>query len=442
MSFETEKTLDQTYMMSTFGRSDVEFVGGRGMELVGSDGRTYLDFLAGIGVCCLGHAHPAVTAALTRQAGKLLHVSNYFYIEHRGEAAALISKLANDDMAGAAALADALAARAALGDDADADARAAADEAVAAAAAPAEGEQVWETFWANSGAEANEGAMKLARLWSKRRGNGGNTIVALRGSFHGRTLETVAATMQDWLQDDFKPLPGGFIACTPNDCDELRAIFAAHPGEICAVMYEPIQGESGVHPLTPEFMACMEELAHGNGALLLADEVQTGVFRSGKPFAFQTYGVEPDIMSLAKGIAGGVPAGAVVAKKQVADAFKPGDHGSTFGGSCLAVAAAEAALGELTRGRYDEHAAEVGAYLREKLAALPHVTEVRGSGLMLGAELDAAAGDAHDVVSRALEAGAVINATGATTLRFLPPLICQKADVDKLVAILGSVLGA
>ena len=442
MSFEIEKNLDQTYVMPTFGRSDVEFVSGSGMTLTGSDGRTYLDFLAGIGVCCLGHAHPAVTAALERQVGRLLHVSNYFYIEHRGETAALISKLANDDMAAAAVLADALAAVSALGSDAAPEVRAAAEQAVAEAAAPGSGEQVWETFFANSGAEANEGAMKLARLWSKRHGNGGNTIVALRGSFHGRTLETVAATMQNWLQDEFRPLPGGFVACTPNDCDELRALFAAHPGEICAVMYEPIQGESGVHPLTPEFMACMEELAHANQALLLADEVQTGVFRSGKPFAFQTYGVVPDIMSLAKGIAGGVPAGAVVAKKEVADTFRPGDHGSTFGGSCLAVAAAEAALVELTRGRYDERAAEVGASMRERLAELPHVTEVRGAGLMLGAELDAAAGDAHDVVARALEGGAVINATGATTLRFLPPLVCEKSDVDALMGVLEKALGA
>ena len=160
--------------------------------------------------------------------------------------------------------------------------------------------------------------MKLARLYAKRAGNGGNTIVCMRGGFHGRTLETIAATMQDWLQDSFRPLPGGFVACTPNDIDELRAIFKQLGSEICAVMLEPIQGESGVHPMTEEFMAAARDLAYEVGAVLIADEVQCGIFRSGKPFAFQTYGVEPDIMSLAKGIADGVPMGAVVAKKEIA----------------------------------------------------------------------------------------------------------------------------
>ncbi len=305
---------------------------------------------------------------------------------------------------------------------------------------PVEDEQVWETFFANSGAEANEGSMKLARLYAKRVGNGGNTIVCLRGGFHGRTLETIAATMQDWLQDSFKPLPGGFVACTPNDVDELRAIFDRLASEICAVMVEPIQGESGVHPLTPEFMRTAAELVHGVGGLLIADEVQTGIFRSGKPFAFQTVGVEPDIMSLAKGIAGGVPCGACMAKREVADVFRPGDHGTTFGGSCLAVAAASAVLAELICGAYDEHAAEVGAYFAEALAGVPHVVEVRGSGLMVGCDVDDTVSDAHDVVAAMLDEGFVINATGAHTLRFLPPLICEREHVDALAAALTKVL--
>lgn len=426
MSLSMQKTLESSYVMHTFGRSEVDFVSGHGMTLVDDAGREYLDFLAGIGVCCLGHAHPVLTEALRTQAEQLLHVSNYFYIEHRGEVAALLSKLANGDMDGARAVADA-----AVAGDAD---------ALLAAAALSEGEQVWETFFANSGAEANEGSMKLARLYAKRAGNGGNTIVALRGSFHGRTLETIAATMQDRLQDSFKPLPGGFVACTPNDVDELRGIFERYGSEICAVLLEPIQGESGVHPLTQEFMEAAAELVHGVGGVLIADEVQTGIFRSGKPFAFQTYGVEPDIMSLAKGIAGGVPAGACVAKKEIADAFCPGDHGTTFGGSCLAAVAACAVLCELTRGRYDEHAEQVGGYLREKLAGVPHVVEVRGSGLMIGCDLDEAAGDAHDVVAKMLDAGFVINATGAHTLRFLPPLICGEAEADALVDGLTKVL--
>lgn len=427
MSLTTQKTLESDYVMHTFGRSQVEFVGGHGMTLVGDDGREYLDFLAGIGVCCLGHGTPAVVDAVSVQASALTHVSNYFYIEHRGQVAALLSRLANDDLAGAQKIVDAIDA----GDD----------EALLAATAPQPGEQVWQAFFANSGAEANEGSMKLARLYAKRAGNGGNTIVALRGGFHGRTLETIAATMQDWLQDSFKPLPGGFVACDPNDVDQLKQIFDQLGSEICAVMLEPIQGESGVHPLTQEFMEAARDLAHAHGALLIADEVQTGIFRSGKPFAFQTVGVEPDIMSLAKGIAGGVPMGAFVAKREIAEVFRPGDHGSTFGGSNLAVAAAESVLCELVRGQYDAHAAKVGAYFQEALAKVPHVTEVRGSGLMVGCDLDDTVTDAHDVVAAALEAGFVINATGAHTLRFLPPLICTEADVGALVAALAEILG-
>ena len=283
--------------------------------------------------------------------------------------------------------------------------------------------------------------MKLARLYAKRMGNGGNTIVALRGGFHGRTLETIAATMQDWLQDSFKPLPSGFVACDPNDVEQLKSIFDTYGSEICAVMIEPIQGESGVHPLTQEFIEAARDLAHAHGGLLIADEVQTGIFRSGKPFAMQTYGVEADIMSLAKGVAGGVPMGAVLAKREVASAFRPGDHGSTFGGSNLAVAASASVLSELVRGDYAAHADEIGAYFAEQLAQVPHVTEVRGRGLMLGCDLDDTVADAHDVVAAALAAGFVINATGAHTLRFLPPLVCQKADVDALIAGLTKILG-
>ena len=427
MSLDLQKKLETPYVMHTFGRSEVEFTGGHGMVLTGDDGREYLDFLAGIGVCCLGHGHPAVIDAVKAQAEALVHVSNYFYIEHRGEVAALLSKLANDDMDGAGRLVAAM-------DSGD-------EDAVAAAAAPAEGEQVWQAFFGNSGAEANEGAMKLARLYAKRLGNGGNTIVCLRGGFHGRTLETIAATMQGWLQDSFQPLPGGFVAGTPNDCDELRTIFEAQGAGIAAVMLEPIQGESGVHPLTKEFLELARDLAHAHGGLLIADEVQTGIFRSGKPFACQTYGVKPDIMSLAKGIAGGMPMGAVVAKSEVAATFKPGDHGSTFGGSNLAVATAASVLSELVRGRYDQHAAEVGAYLAERLAAVPHVVEVRGAGLMRGCDVDESCGDAHDIVAKMLDAGFVINATGPHTLRFLPPLICERADVDAMVDALARVLG-
>ena len=418
MSFEDAKKLDDAYVMHTFGRSPVEFVGGEGMRLTDSEGNEYLDFLGGIAVSCLGYDHPVLVNAVQEQASKLLHVSNYFHIEHRGEVARRIAQLAN---AGFGAPKD---------------------------ASPDAPEQ-WRTFFANSGAEANECAIKLARLWAKRGGNGGFDIVCLNKSFHGRTMETIAATMQGWAQDPFQPLPGGFLSIDANDVEGLREVFAQKGSGICAVLLEPIQGESGVHPMTREFMEEVRSLTSEYGALMICDEVQTGLFRTGWALAFQSYGVVPDVFTLAKAIAGGVPMGACVAKAEVSEAFRPGDHGSTFGGGPLACAAADAVLTELTEGGapegkpgegYLEHVRGVGEYLAEQLAQLPHVVEVRGSGLIQGAELEAGLPDAHELVAAALEAGAIINATGPTTLRFLPPLVCTRADVDELCSILSDVL--
>ena len=418
MSFEDAKKLDDAYVMHTFGRSPVEFVGGEGMRLTDSEGNEYLDFLGGIAVSCLGYDHPVLVNAVQEQASKLLHVSNYFHIEHRGEVARRIAQLAN---AGFGAPKD---------------------------ASPDAPEQ-WRTFFANSGAEANECAIKLARLWAKRGGNGGFDIVCLNKSFHGRTMETIAATMQGWAQDPFQPLPGGFLSIDANDVEGLREVFAQKGSGICAVLLEPIQGESGVHPMTREFMEEVRSLTSEYGALMVCDEVQTGLFRTGWALAFQSYGVVPDVFTLAKAIAGGVPMGACVAKAEVSEAFRPGDHGSTFGGGPLACAAADAVLTELTEGDapegkpgegYLEHVRGVGEYLAEQLAQLPHVVEVRGSGLIQGAELEAGLPDAHELVAAALEAGAIINATGPTTLRFLPPLVCTRADVDELCSILSDVL--
>ncbi len=418
MSFEDAKKLDDAYVMHTFGRSPVEFVGGEGMRLTDSEGNSYLDFLGGIAVNCLGYNHPVLVDALQEQAGKLLHVSNYFHIEHRGEVARRISQLAN------------------------------AGEGAPKDASPDEPQQ-WRTFFANSGAEANECAIKLARLWAKRGGNGGFDIVCLNKSFHGRTMETIAATMQGWAQDPFKPLPGGFVSIDANDVEALREVFAQKGSGICAVLLEPIQGESGVHPMTQEFMEEVRSLTSEYGALMICDEVQTGLFRTGWALAFQAYGVVPDVFTLAKAIAGGAPMGACVAKAEVSEAFRPGDHGSTFGGGPLVCAASDAVLTELTCGDapedkpgegYLEHVREVGGYLAEQLAQLPHVVEVRGRGLIQGAELEPGLPDAHELVAAALEAGAIINATGPTTLRFLPPLVCTRADVDELCGILQTVL--
>ncbi len=418
MSYEDAKKLDDAYVMHTFGRSPVEFVGGEGMRLTDSEGNSYLDFLGGIAVNCLGYNHPVLVDALQEQAGKLLHVSNYFHIEHRGEVARRISQLAN------------------AGNGAPKD------------ASPDAPEQ-WRTFFGNSGAEANECAIKLARLWAKRGGNGGFDIVCLNRSFHGRTMETIAATMQGWAQDPFQPLPGGFISIDANDVDALREVFAQKGSGICAVLLEPIQGESGVHPMTQEFMEEVRSLTSEYGALMICDEVQTGLFRTGWALAFQAYGVVPDVFTLAKAIAGGAPMGACVAKAEISEAFRPGDHGSTFGGGPLVCAASDAVLTELTCGDapegkpgegYLEHVREVGDYLAEQLAQLPHVVEVRGRGLIQGAELEAGLPDAHELVAAALEAGAIINATGPTTLRLLPPLVCTRADVDELCGILQTVL--
>ena len=310
MSLAQQQELESKYVMGTFARKPVEFVSGNGMTLTDDKGKQYLDFIGGIGVISLGHCAPALVKTLQEQTAKLMHVSNYYYIEHRGEVAEKLSGI--------------------LGGTTDA------------------GEPIeWKTFFSNSGAESNECAIKLARLYAKRFGNGGSTIVTITNSFHGRTLATLAATAQPLKQEAFKPLPGGFIDVAQNDVAALEAAFANH--DVCAVILEVVQGESGVHPCSQEYMEAVRRLTSENKALMICDEVQCGMYRCGVPFAFQHYGVTPDIVAMAKGIAGGVPMGACAARAEVADAFEPGDHGTTFGGSCLAIAAANCVLDELGR---------------------------------------------------------------------------------------------
>lgn len=415
MSLEQEKQLESKYVMPTFARSDVEFVSGRGMHLTDSDGKEYLDFLSGIGVCSLGHCHPKVVAALSEQASKLIHVSNYFYIEGRGRLAERLSELLN------------------VGNG-------------SAGVAP----KTWKAFFANSGAEANECAIKLARLRAKRQASskGQNpdlapsVVVTLVKSFHGRTLATLAATGQAAFHSGFEPMPEGFLPTPINDVDSLRALFDTMGDSICAVMLECIQGESGVHVCSADFLREVRRLCSDNDALMICDEVQCGMFRTGKPFGFQNFGIVPDVVTIAKGIASGMPAGACCAVEEVADVMEPGKHGSTFGGSNMAVAAANATLDELSKPEYAASIQEVGEYLRGKLAGMPQVESVRGLGLMVGCDL-AEGIDAHDVVKAALQDGLVINATGPRTLRFLPPLVCSKYDVDvfaeKLAATLNRV---
>ncbi len=419
MSLQEQQELESKYVMHTFGRKPVELVSGQGMTVTDAQGREYLDFIAGIGVCGLGHCHPAVVSALQQQAEKLIHVSNYYYIEGRGELAQQLSDLLNasqDDSA-----------------------------------------EPWQTFFANSGAEANECAIKLARLCARKQAKESareagateaevtaaveaapRTVVVLDRSFHGRTLATLAATAQPAKQEAFQPLPGGFTSTPINDIAALERLFEQRGGEICAVMLECVQGESGVHPCTQEFLRAVRSLTEKQGAVMICDEVQTGIYRCGTPFSFQHFGVVPDIVSMAKGIASGMPMGACAATQQVAEAFQPGDHGSTFGGSCLAIAAARATLAEYENG-YSEQIDRVGAYMREALSKLPKAVEVRGIGLMNAVELEGDV-DAPALVTRALDEGLLLNATGAHTLRFLPPLICQESDIDTMVDRLSKLI--
>lgn len=421
MSLERQQELEERYVMHTFGRKPVEFVRGAGMVLEDDKGRAYLDFIAGIGVISLGHCHPAVVDALRQQAEKLIHVSNYYYIEGRGEVARRLSDLLNHG-------------------------------------APEDAEP-WQSFFANSGAEANECAFKLARLHAKKRAMAAaeaagadedgvraaaaaapRLIVTLDASFHGRTLATLAATAQPAKQEAFQPLPDGFVRTPINDIKALESLFASQGDGICAVMVECVQGESGVHPCEPEFLAAVRRLTAERGALFMCDEIQCGMYRCGTyPFGFQHFGIAPDVVTIAKGIASGFPMGMCAARAQVAASFDPGDHGSTFGGSCLAVAAAEATVRALAAEDAAGNAERTGAYLREKLAALPQVEEVRGLGLMVACDL-AEGVSAPDVVLAGLDEGLLLNFTGPRTLRFLPPLVCSKEDVDVLVQKLAALL--
>lgn len=396
------KELDTDYLMHTFGRKPVEFVRGEGVHLYDAAGTEYLDFLAGIAVCSLGHCNPALTKALQEQAEKLIHVSNYFYIEHRGEAAKKISELLNYNCK-----------------------------------IPGN----WKCFFTNSGAESNECALKIARfLANKKYNNDGvhTRVVVLKNSFHGRTLETLAATAQAKFHVGFEPISPVFLEVEANDCEELKKTFDEFGESICAMICEPVQGESGVHPMDDDYIKLIRELTIANDALMIMDEVQTGVYRSGMPFAFQYSGVVPDVVTIAKGIASGFPCGVCAARGEAAEVFGPGDHGTTFGGSNLACAAIDAVLDELARLNVLDNVNEVGPYMVQKLEELPQVKEVRGSGLMLGAELKDGI-DANAVVLKALtEQHLVINATGPSTLRFLPPLIITKDDVDEFIEKLSA----
>lgn len=391
--FDHAVELDAACMMRTYARKPVLFVRGDGMRLYDDGGREYLDFTSGIGAVNLGHAHPAVTAAIAEQAGKLVHVSNLFYVEHRAELACDLTRLMGGGM---------------------------------------------RVFFANSGAEANEGAIKLARRWAGDARPGAHSIVTTLGSFHGRTLATLAATGQPGKQEAFAPLPQGFVHVPLND---ITALDEALDDSAAALLLEVVQGEAGVWPATAEYLAAAERLCRERGVLLMLDEVQTGFFRTGPAFAHQAFGLTPDVVTLAKAMANGLPIGAVVAREEVAAAFRVGDHGSTFGGGPLVCAAGRATVGALVAEDLGRNAVVSGTELRDGLSAFVAkglMTDVRGAGLMCGCTL--AGPWAQQVGARMLESGVVVNPIGTDIVRFLPPLVCRSGEIDTLLSILTGVL--
>ncbi|MBP3893530.1 MAG: acetylornithine/succinylornithine family transaminase [Atopobiaceae bacterium] len=391
--------------MHTYGRLPVEFVSGHGAQLVDTEGKVYLDFLAGIGCASLGHADPVVAHTIKEQLDRVWQVGNYYYVEHRGELARALSDLLSTVT----------------------------DEAGHAVSSTG---TTWKTFFANSGAEANEGALKVARRWGERNLGGASGIISARQSFHGRTLATLAATGQDVFHQSFGPFPDGFSSVPLNDIEALESAVAA--GGACAVMLECVQGEGGVWPAETDYLQAVRDLCDQHGLALVIDEVQTGFFRCGAPFSFQLAGIEPDVVSMAKGIASGFPMGAVAARAELADLMVPGDHGSTFGGNALAAAAGLATVNELISRDMGEHVISTGTHLAQRLAALPHVTEVRGRGLMRGIQLDVPI--ANELVSEGLGAGLVLNHIGDSILRFLPPLVVTEEQIDTMAERLEKLI--
>jgi len=375
------------YLMQVGKRLPVTFVRGKGCIVYDDSGREYLDFVAGIAVNLLGHAHPDVVAAVTAQAGNLIHTSNLYYTQPQVELAQRLVELSFPS----------------------------------------------RVFFCNSGAEANEAAIKLARKWGKRNRDGAFEIITTLGSFHGRTLAAVTAGGQHKYSDPFAPLPEGFVHVAYNDLDAIKA---ATNERTVAVMLEPVMGEIGIIPAAPGYLAAVRGWCDANNLLLILDEVQTGLGRTGRWFAHQHHDITPDVMTLAKGLGGGVPIGACLAAPR-ADVFEPGDHGSTFGGNPLACAAAIAVLSVIERDGLVGHAAEMGGVLHEALLDLG-AKEVRGLGLMQAFEF--AEPRAKAFQQSCLEAGLIINAVDENSVRLVPPLIIGTAEIERAHATMRKVL--
>lgn len=386
------RALDEQYVMQTYGRLPVAFVRGEGTHLWDSEGRRYLDFLSGLAVTSIGHAHPAVATAIADQATTLLHVSNLYLNDLQPRLAARLDALVGGG---------------------------------------------GRTFFANSGAEANECAIKLARRHGQAHGGPArHEIVSAYGSFHGRTLASLAATGQPQKHEAFQPLPAGFRYVPYDDVDALAG---ALDERACAVMLEAVQGEGGVQPASAGYLEAVRALCDEREVLLIIDEVQTGLGRTGRWFGFQHAGIVPDVVTMAKALGNGMPIGACWARAEVASAFAPGDHASTFGGQPLAARAALAVLDVMEASDVPARAAAAGARLTTALAALPDVVAVRGSGLLLAAEL-APGIDAGEVSRACLDAGLILNAVTPTALRLAPSLLVSEDEIDAAVSILRGLL--
>jgi len=387
--------LNNKFVMHTYSPIPLVIDKGKGVRVWDKEGKEYLDFISGIGVNAIGHSHPKILKAIREQSEKLLHCSNLYYIEPQVKLAEKLCHLSFAD----------------------------------------------KVFFSNSGAEANEAAIKLARKFGTKKSSEENKcyeIITMENSFHGRTLTTIAATAQTKYQKGFSPLPPGFKYAPFNKLEGVKRLISE---KTCAIMVEPIQGEGGINVATKSFLKGLREICDKEKILLILDEVQCGLGRTGKLFAYQHYGIEPDIMTLAKPLGGGLPIGATLAKESAASCFKPGDHASTFGGNPLVCASALAFLKVNEEESLLEKARGRGEYFKNKLRklkkTLPFIKEIRGKGIMIGIELEF---EGKDIVNQCRKEGLLINCTSKNVLRFLPPLIIEENDIDQAVNILHRVL--
>lgn len=386
---------DKRDYLPVFARYQIVLDHGEGVYVYDTHGKKYVDFLGGIAVNVLGHNHPALVKAVAEQAGKMIHCSNLYYTQVQADAAEKLTKLSG----------------------------------------------FGKVFFGNSGAEANEGAIKVARKYAHTISPDKSQIITALHSFHGRTLATLTATGQPKYQEGFGPLPAGFDYVEYNNIEALEKMMSENTA---AVMLEPIQGEGGVHVPTAEYLKKVRALCDKYNAVLIFDEIQTGIGRTGEFFAYDKFGVKPDVVTLAKGLAGGVPIGAFITSDKIANVLHAGDHGSTFGGNPLACAAADVVLATVGNEAFLKHVEEMGDYMKSRLEAIKTkfptlVKEVRGVGLILGMEINK---PGRDIVNACLEKGSIINCTAGNVLRFVPPLIVEKEHIDEVCDILEAVLPA